>query len=319
MKVTLFSHESDLDGLISASIGLIRFPQAKVIFLGYSKESFLTLAEEISIENSNNEKHTFIISDLGIAESLVDPLKNVFVDARVKKNDLIWVDHHPWSESSINKINEYVELVLDRSGKKCASELMYERFLFGNERAKILASLAHAMDFFTKDKYLTPISELIKYYLSFQDSGSRLFNLSIRLSNGTLWDVDMEKDYRKYSILSHSDKKEVLSSMRKKNISCFEVVFVKSSLYLQTSLFSEEVFKITNADLAIFYDENGKISIRRNNEKIACNKIAERLLFGGGHKYAAGGYIKMSTVEDVIREIELIVSDLYPNNSKIIK
>lgn len=319
MKVTLFSHESDLDGLISASIGLIRFPQAKVIFLGYSKESFLTLAEEISIENSNNENHTFIISDLGLAESLVDPLKNVFVDAHVKKNDLIWVDHHPWSESSINKINEYVELVLDRSGKKCASELMYERFLFGNERAKILASLAHAMDFFTKDQYLTPISELIKYYLSFQDSGSRLFNLSIRLSNGTLWDVDMEKDYRKYSILSHSDKKEVLSSMRKKNISCFEVVFVKSSLYLQTSLFSEEVFKITNADLAIFYDENGKISIRRNNEKIACNKIAEHLSFGGGHKYAAGGYIKMSTVEDVIREIELIVSDLYPNNSKIIK
>ncbi|MDX1371669.1 MAG: hypothetical protein R3321_04325 [Nitrososphaeraceae archaeon] len=319
MKVTLFSHESDLDGLISASIGLIRFPQAKVIFLGYSKESFLTLAERISIANRNNEKHTFIISDLGLAESLVDPLKNVFIDVSVKKNDLIWVDHHPWSERSITKIKEYVELVLDRSGKKCASELMYERFLFGNERAKILASLAHAMDFFTKDQYLTPISELIKYYLSFQDSGSRLLNLSIRLSSGILWDVDMEKDYRKYSILSHNDKKEVLSSMRKKNISCFEVVFVKSSLYLQTSLFSEEVFKITNADLAIFYDENGKISIRRNTEKIACNKIAERLLFGGGHKYAAGGYIKMSTVEDVIREIELIVSNLYPNNSKIRK
>ena len=319
MKVTLFSHESDLDGLISAAIGLIRFPQAKVIFLGYSKESFLTLVEKISIANKINEKHTFIISDLGLSDSFVDLLKNVFIDSSTNKNDLIWVDHHPWSENSINEVNEYIELVLDQTGKKCASELMYERFLVGNERAKILASLAHAMDFFTKDRYLTPISELIKYYLSFQDSGSRLFNLSIRLSKGILWDVDMENDYRKYSILSNIDKKEVLSSMRKKNINCLDVVFVKSSKYLQTSLFSEEVFKITNADLAIFYDENGKISIRRNNEKIACNEIAECMLFGGGHKYAAGGYLKVTTLEDVIKEIERIVSNLYPNYGKITK
>lgn len=320
MKVHLFSHESDLDGIISAAIGLIRFPQAEVVFMGYSKENFLTLIEKISIANRLMEKSIFIISDLGLNDSLIQPLRDIFIEASKKKNDIIWVDHHPWSENGINEIKRHIELVFDPSGKKCASDLMYERFLFGNDIARILASLAHAMDFFTKDQYLTPISELIKYYLSFQDSSSRLFDLSLRISNGILWDINMERDYRRYSILSNNDKKEVLSTMIKKSISSLDVVFVRSSLYLQTSLFSEEIFRITNADLVIFYDEKGKISIRRNNEKIACNEIAAHLFFGGGHKYAAGGCVKkMSTVEDVIIEIERAIANIYDNDSKIIK
>jgi oligoribonuclease NrnB/cAMP/cGMP phosphodiesterase (DHH superfamily) len=310
MKVNLFSHGSDLDGIISAAIGLIRYPQAKVFFMDYSRENFLTLVEKVSLANNLMKKNIFIISDLGLNDSLIDPLTNVFIEVSKKKNDIIWVDHHPWSETAINKVKEIVELVFDQSGKKCASELMYERFLLGNERAEMLASLAHTMDFFTKDQYLTPISELIKYYLSFQDSGSRLLNLTLKISNGILWDLDMDKDYKKYSLLSDNDKKEALANIRRKIISGLDVVFVKSLLYLQTSLFSEEVFRITNADLAIFYDESGKISIRRNNEKIACNEIAAHLLYGGGHKYAAGGSIKKgSTEEDIITEIEMAISN----------
>ena len=34
MKVIIFSHESDLDGLYSAAIGLMRYPQAMTVFLG---------------------------------------------------------------------------------------------------------------------------------------------------------------------------------------------------------------------------------------------------------------------------------------------
>ncbi len=47
MKVIIFSHESDLDGLYSAAIGLMRYPQAMTVFLGYGAENFSKLGNFI--------------------------------------------------------------------------------------------------------------------------------------------------------------------------------------------------------------------------------------------------------------------------------
>ena len=47
MRVILFSHESDVDGIFSTSIGLIRYPQARTFFLDYSKESFMKIINQI--------------------------------------------------------------------------------------------------------------------------------------------------------------------------------------------------------------------------------------------------------------------------------
>jgi uncharacterized protein len=69
---------------------------------------------------------------------------------------------------------------------------------------------------------------------------------------------------------------------------------------------------VTNADIAIFYGENGKISIRRNNDKIDCNAIALNLIDGGGHKFAAGGTIQSdpNKSDNIISEIERIIHKL---------
>ena len=74
--------------------------------------------------------------------------------------NIMWVDHHPWSEQAIESVKPFVEVVLDASGRKCGADLMYETLLPGNTLAAKLASMAHTMDFFTRDQYLTPISEL---------------------------------------------------------------------------------------------------------------------------------------------------------------
>jgi oligoribonuclease NrnB/cAMP/cGMP phosphodiesterase (DHH superfamily) len=306
MKVTIFSHGSDLDGIISASIGMIRYPQAKIVFMDYTRESFMKMIKVIDFSNNSSENNLYIISDLGLNDNLINSLRDIFERVRTRENKIIWVDHHPWSANAINELKEIIELVLNSSGNRCAAELMYERFLQGNENAEKLASIAHTMDFFTKDQYLTPISELIKYYLSFNDSHTRLGELSTKISKGILWDLDMDKDYKKYTPLYEKEKEYALTELIRKDVMDLDVVFVKSSPYLQTSLFAQEIFDITGADLAIFYDKNGKISIRRSNEKIACNEIAENLIDGGGHKFAAGGNIKsvLSNTEDLISEVE---------------
>ena len=317
MRVIIFSHESDVDGLFSAAIGLIRYPQARTIFLGYGIENFNKMGDFVySAVSPNKEGGIFIISDLGLNDNLIDLCKNIFSNAKKNGWQTIWVDHHLWSQKAIDTLEPYVELIINSSGQKCAADLMYETFLPRNNTAAKLSSIAHTVDFFTKDQYLTPISELIRYYHNFSNFYDRLSDLAQKSATGILWDIEMQDQYNKYVRLRDDAKQQVLSTMRVKQLNDLKVAFIQSSPFIQTSLFSEEVFQKTQADLAIFYSSEGKVSIRRNNEKIACSDISANLYEGGGHKFAAGAILRSNPmdVEAVIHELEIAILDALDKN-----
>jgi nanoRNase/pAp phosphatase (c-di-AMP/oligoRNAs hydrolase) len=187
---------------------------------------------------------------------------------------------------------------------------MYDTLLPGNILAEKLASMAHTMDFFTKDQYLTPIPELIRYYQTFPNFYTRLSDLARKSARGILWDVEMQNDYNNYGRLRDEAKAEVFASMQLRQAGRFKVAYVQSSPYLQSSLFSEEVFDKTSADLVMLYSTKGKVSIRRNNVEISCRDIAANLSEGGGHDYAAGATFKSdpSDTTAVISELEAAVT-----------
>jgi uncharacterized protein len=316
-NVVIISHDSDLDGIFSASIGLIRYPQARTFFIDYGAENFKKIGNFINSDHQFSDgKGLIIISDLGLNENVIYTCKSIFNEAKAKDWKIIWVDHHPWSQHSVDSIKPFAEIVLDNSGRKCAAELMYETFLPGHRIAANLASIAHTMDFFTKDQYLTPISELIRYYHNFDDLSMRLSNLALKSSLGILWDIDMQVEYNNYVLLREKAKEQVLSAMRVLNVKDLKVAFIHSSPYLQTSLFSEEVFQRTQADLAMFYSEEGKVSIRRNTERISCKEIAEALPEGGGHKFAAGAIFHSNPTDDdaIITELKDAISKAIQKN-----
>ncbi|MGD1837193.1 MAG: DHH family phosphoesterase [Nitrososphaeraceae archaeon] len=305
MRVTIFSHESDLDGIYSAAIGLIRFPQARTFFMGYSKEDFIKMSSQIVLDNTN-EKKLFIISDLGLNSSLLDILKSTFKEIKKKNGEVIWLDHHPWEQEKKEELSQIITLVLDNSNTKCAAELVYEKFLYGNKLAFNLSSLAHSMDFFKKDQYLTPISEIIKYYHTFPNKYNKLSQLAYKSSKGILWDMEMNDEYRTYERLRDKDKVNAVKRMVTKKILDINVTFCESTQYLQNSLFAEEIFSKTDSDIIIFYGNDKKVSIRRNNDEISCKKIALNLIDGGGHEFAAGGYYNSDPNEKdkIILELE---------------
>ena len=311
MKVIIFSHESDLDGLYSSAIGLMRYPRAMTVFLGYGAENFSKLGNFIqsAARYSPSQSGQIVIADLGLNDELIETCRKIFSDAVLKGWKIMWVDHHPWSQQAIEAVKPFVEIVLDASGRKCAADLMYETLLPGNIIAAKLASMAHTMDFFTKDQYLTPISELIRYYQTFPDFYYRLSNLAEKSARGILWDVEMQSDYNSYVRLRDEAKAQVFASLQIRQAGRFKVAYVHSSPYLQNSLFSEEVFANTNADLVMFYSTKGKVSIRRNNDLISCRSIAANLSEGGGHDYAAGATFKSdpSDTAAVILELEAAV------------
>ena len=72
MKTIIISHESDVDGIFSASIALMRFPQAKTFFTSYGKENFLKISEILYNEIiSTKEIGQVIISDLGLNDDMI--------------------------------------------------------------------------------------------------------------------------------------------------------------------------------------------------------------------------------------------------------
>lgn len=315
MKVMIFSHESDLDGLYSAAIGLMRYPQAMTVFLGYGIDNFNKLGNFIhsATRYSSSSKEVggkIIIADLGLNDELVETCRKIFSDASSNAWKIMWVDHHPWSDQAIEAVKPFVEIVLDASGRKCAAELMYETMLPGNKVAEKLASMAHTMDFFTNNQYLTPISELIRYYQTFPDFYYRLSDLASKSSKGILWDIEMQNDYNDYVRLREEAKEQVFASMQIREAGRFKVAYIQSSPYLQNSLFSQEVFSKTNTDLVMLYSTKGKVSIRRNNDAISCRSIAANLPEGGGHDYAAGATFKSdpSDAAAVISELQVAVT-----------
>jgi uncharacterized protein len=314
MNAIIFSHESDLDGLYSAAIGLMRYPQAMTVFLGYGAENFNKLGNFIysaTHQYSSPEcGRQMVIADLGLSDDVIEICRHTFSDLTLKGWKIMWVDHHPWSQQAIEAVKPFVEIVLDASGKKCAADLMYETLLPGNSLAAKLASMAHTMDFFTKDQYLTPISELIRYYQTFPDFYYRMSDLARKSAKGVLWDVEMQSDFNNYVRLRDEAKAQAFVSMRVMQAGRFKVAYVQSSPYLQSSLFSEEVFSNTNADLVMFYSTKGKVSIRRRNQVISCRDVAANLPEGGGHDYAAGATFKSdpSDAAAVISELEMAVS-----------
>jgi uncharacterized protein len=290
----------------------MRYPQASTYFLSYGTESFGKLAKYLqTVISSTKMAGIVLISDLGMNDdsNLVEICSKIFDYLEQNNWKATWIDHHPWPINVVNTFARRIELVLDDSGNKCAADLMYDYLLKDNVVAAKLASMAHTMDFFTKEEYLTPVAELIRYYSNFEDFYERLTKLARKASEGILWDIEMGIEYSHYVNLRDYEKKESISSMKIKDVDGIKVVFVKSSRNIQNSLFADELFSSTKADIVMLYNSKGDVSIRRNNDSIACNQIASNLSNGGGHQFAAGASFRSNPldVDAVISELEAAI------------
>jgi oligoribonuclease NrnB/cAMP/cGMP phosphodiesterase (DHH superfamily) len=306
----IVSHESDVDGIFSASIALMRYPQSKVFFTSYGKDSFLRIADLIYKQVISSQGIGLVIfTDLGLNDESISSISDTFNFLDSNSWSVLWIDHHPWSKNAsiLFEKHKTFHLVLDTGGNKCASELTFEHLLYGNDIAKQLASIAHTSDYLLKDQDIPPLPELIVYYRTLSDFYSKITHLAKRVSEGVLWDTEMQSDFKTYVNLRNEAKSNSLKKIRKQNLSGgLTMAIIPVSSYIQISLFSEEIFQKTAVDVAFFYNDEGKVSIRRNNPVIKCNKIAHELIEGGGHEYAAGGKMKSNPaqIDEVLEELQ---------------
>ena len=137
MRVIICSHEADIDGMYSASVALIKYPGAHVSFYNYGLDYFKKMFDYLKDEAKKAVAGLVIISDLGIND---DSVSQLCIDTirylKTRRWSIIWVDHHPWHRQSLTSIRKLIKLYHDSTGKKCATEIMYERLMNKSKIAK---------------------------------------------------------------------------------------------------------------------------------------------------------------------------------------
>ncbi|HEX2107241.1 MAG TPA: hypothetical protein VHF28_05870 [Nitrososphaera sp.] len=315
----VFSHEQDVDGLFSAAVLKMVYPQSEVILTNYGFENMVAIKEKIVSFVKSFNSGTVIISDIGINHESYLPVYEALTISKQKGFSNIWIDHHVWSIEMEEIFSTICEMILHsekRVGgselKKCATELCIERFAPANACAKTLGSVAHRTDFPDSVRFpLPPLTGLISYYLGKKELNHKLYSVILdNVSRGILWNTEMQDDMIEASrLIDESIMKSINSMVVKefdlksstsleKDTRRIRVAIVKADSFVSRSVLLGKVIDDNEIDLAIAYTPEGKLSLRRGHElteedtQIDCSAIASAFREGGGHPGAAGGFLR---------------------------
>lgn len=316
----IFSHEQDVDGLFSAAVLRMVYPQSEVILTNYGFQNMMAVKNKILSFTQSHNLGTIIISDIGINYESYMPVYEALSTSKQRGFSNIWIDHHVWPEGTEEKFSPICEMVLcsetemGRNGvKKCATELCIERFAPASAYAKTLGCIAHRTDFPESVKFpLPPLTGLISYYLGKKELNHKLYSVILdNVSRGILWNTEMQEDMIEASRLIDESIARSISSMVIKEfdfkpsgtieqVKNVRVAIAKADSFVSRSLLLGKIIDESEIDLAVAYTSDGKLSLRRRHslpEKglhIDCSKVAAAFCEGGGHPGAAGGFLNTS-------------------------
>ena len=331
MGALVFSHEQDVDGIFSAAILKIAFPQSEVFLTNYGLEKMTAAAKTIESKVLEGAS-TIIIADIGVNEESYLPILRALQYAKEKGCNNIWLDHHLWPDGPKQAIEQMCELVLfsEKDGvKKCASELCAEKFVPDNKLAAQLAAIAHRTDFPDSAKFpIPPLTALISYYLGFPDLRDRLHKVILEsVVNGVLWDSRMQADVMDASkLIEESIAKSIAAMTSREFLSGrypggIRLAIAKSESFVNRSILLGRIMDESPVHVAIGFTDDGKVSIRRKDgapAEIDCSKIALEFKEGGGHAGAAGGFLHavperngdLAAIAEIVNALESYLSKL---------
>lgn len=151
--VLIFSHEQDVDGLLSAAVLKMAYTDSKVVLTNYGFDKMVAIRDKVisfterhrerqqqqpnltlELEQDSNRtktegKATIIIADIGVNEDSHKPIYEALSISMQEGISNIWIDHHPWPEEMKEKFSNVCELVLyqpeagnDKEEKRDTSE-----------------------------------------------------------------------------------------------------------------------------------------------------------------------------------------------------
>jgi oligoribonuclease NrnB/cAMP/cGMP phosphodiesterase (DHH superfamily) len=337
----IFSHEQDVDGLFSAAILRMVYPQSEVILTNYGFQNMLAVKNKILSFTQSHDSGTVIISDIGVNYESYPPVYEALSTSKRRGFSNIWIDHHVWPEGMKEKFSAICEMLLrseteigSNGVKKCATEICIERFAPASAYAKTLGCIAHRTDFPESVRFpLPPLTGLISYYLGEKELNHKLYSVILdNVSRGILWNTEMQEDMIHASrLIDESIMRSIRSMVIKEfdikspgtieQVGNVRVAITKADSFVSRSILLGKIIDEFEIDLAMAYTPEGKLSVRsryglpEKDLQIDCSKIAAAFREGGGHPGAAGGFLRTNVEQngDVAArtEIELTIQKYF--------
>ncbi|MFI5412739.1 MAG: DHH family phosphoesterase [Candidatus Micrarchaeales archaeon] len=334
MKLYNVTHSSDLDGMASAAL-LVHYydmPLDHVRFINYGGKIFDDCTDFIaSIKGTGN---LLVVSDFGMVDNIIGKMEKALISFKKKGNKIIWLDHHLWSKSAIERLGKVCDFMIVGENKDyCGTELVY-RFLcdkdkFGDRLAKIthLADFALESESKEENHLIDKIAYGIKYLRSDDIANRDLLDFVSCLAKG---DIDCEiinNAYNKYMKESRPYLEKLLKSAK-----IIEVNGVKIAVGFGTHVSHQEacmtMLKTLKTDISIHIGaEKGNSSIRsiRDPKSWGVDSVGIANAFlGGGHPLASGFSLEKSgydltdktSQKEIIEKIRKVSVKLYGKKVK---
>jgi len=287
--VKVAAHSEDIDGISSAALFLIKFPEAEIRFL--------------SVYEAQQTEEEFDYS----------------VDLPKTKNTKINIDHHKSNyERLINEKKLSKSDMIDPNAPSAASLVIKYLGLEDNQIAKEIVEMANQADTGNLNEKLLKLDRVIKYYVTDQEKLRKIAEALARYGKNFEKDEwlakqieEVEKVVREYDEKIKARVKELVSRGIKYAI--FDATKVPFFVAKEAAhIFSK---KGGHIGVSVYIDPVSKklrCSIRMSKKcNISAHKLAEKM-GGGGHSKAAGaiiGYLSklISALQDFIPPNELLV------------
>lgn len=304
MKIKIFSHKSDPDGIGGPILASLAYRGGSITLCKGMEE--LDVALEVFMhEQEYKEYEKIFITDLCPSNSCLDRIDGL---EELKKKIFIF-DHH---QSAIDRIpKEYsflVEKIEENREPCCGTSLFYQylvdhHVLEAKDCIKSFVALTRAIDlydFTEENKELAYALQLIYqflgpwgYYYHFLEKCKKEDYFSY---------TEEEQVFITTQQLENQKKIEDLYDkmlLREIDGICYGV-FVTNYAYRNVLAdYIKEKSKVVDAMLLIAGDEE-RFSFRSIHEDIDVNRVAE-ICGGGGHTKAAGGELNQDTLERILK------------------
>ncbi len=293
------THSSDLDGMASAAmlVHYFKLPIENVIFINYGGELFgeaLRFVERIS-----GSGHILVISDFGASEPAIGSIARSLSSFRRKGNRIIWVDHHPWSNSSVLKMSKLCDVMVVGENKDfCGAELVYRLLCGKSAFGDKLAEITHLADFALKSRSekMNRLVDKLSYSIKYLGAEGAIDNPKLRelvleLSAGKMESKLVNRAYSVYKKETAPYMRELLDAAEILTINGIRIA-VGFGIKLSHQEACMAMMEKLDCDISIYVNkDNGNSSIRSRRDSAGWGIESMQISMkfgGGGHPLASG-------------------------------
>ncbi len=294
-KRVIVVHHNDFDGIMGA-VALYRLHSSDD-FKSFptSRRKFLKTFKRAIKERPD----LLYVVDIGPNESELEEIENLLRD---KEFELIWMDHHKWSDKIFETLRKYAEVIYDRStcGAGLAARYAKEKGADLCSCCEELVELSCDIDLWIRKD---PRSEKMSVALGNERWRPYLIE---KLWRCVGWDKDWEDAYEE----TIKEMKEFLETAIK-NAVTFKVndveaivIPIRKKQIAWVSFLAEFLRQKKPYDVIVFESDVGSLHMRRGSEKVDLSELA-RMLGGGGHPAAAGASLNYSLLDRLLHKLTL--------------